>query len=235
MGTIRGVIFDKDGTLYDFEATWGRWTAELIAGLAQGDGELALRLADAVGFDLGGHRFDPESPVIAGTPDAAADLLGPHLPHLPRPALIARMNASAAGILPVEAAPLAPLLDGLRGRGLRLGVATNDAESAARAHLAVSGVAAAFDFIAGYDSGFGAKPAPGMLEAFVRATGLAAASVAMVGDSRHDLEAGRAAGMVTLAVLTGPATAEDLAPLADAILPDIGHLPGWLDARTATA
>ena len=47
----------------------------------------------------------------------------------------------------------------------------------------------------------------------------------MVGDSRHDLIAGRAAGMATLGVLTGVAGAEDLAPLADLVRPDIGHLP----------
>jgi len=31
-------------------------------------------------------------------------------------------------------------------------------------------------------------------------------------------------------VLTGTATEADLAPFADAVLPDIGHLPGWLRA-----
>jgi phosphoglycolate phosphatase len=50
----------------------------------------------------------------------------------------------------------------------------------------------------------------------------------MVGDSRHDLAAGRAAGMHTVAVLTGPARDEDLRPFADVVLPDIGHLPEWL-------
>jgi phosphoglycolate phosphatase len=55
----------------------------------------------------------------------------------------------------------------------------------------------------------------------------------MVGDSRHDLQAGRAAGMRTVAVLTGIATSPDLRDLADVILPDIGHLPGWLDGLPA--
>ena len=50
----------------------------------------------------------------------------------------------------------------------------------------------------------------------------------MVGDSRHDLIAGRAAGMRTIGVLTGMARAEDLADLADVVLPDIGHIPVWL-------
>jgi phosphoglycolate phosphatase len=52
----------------------------------------------------------------------------------------------------------------------------------------------------------------------------------MVGDSTHDLRAGRAAGMRTIGVLTGLATAQELSPLATAVLPDIGHLPNWLDA-----
>jgi phosphoglycolate phosphatase len=55
----------------------------------------------------------------------------------------------------------------------------------------------------------------------------------MVGDSRHDLEAGHAAGMHRIAVLTGIATARDLAPHADAVLPDIGGLAPWIDTRTA--
>ena len=60
--------------------------------------------------------------------------------------------------------------------------------------------------------------------------GLAPARVVMVGDSTHDLIAGRAAGMQTVGVLTGPASRADLGKLADAVLPDIGHLPAWLTA-----
>ena len=52
----------------------------------------------------------------------------------------------------------------------------------------------------------------------------------MVGDSAHDLIAGRAAGMQCVGVLTGTATRADLAPLADVVLPDIGHIPDWLTA-----
>jgi len=68
-----------------------------------------------------------------------------------------------------------------------------------------------------------------MCLAFARSLGLDPGRVVMVGDSRHDLEAGRAAGMRTIAVLTGIAGAADLAPHADTVLPDIGALPDWLD------
>ncbi len=67
-----------------------------------------------------------------------------------------------------------------------------------------------------------------MCLAFARALGLDPARVAMVGDSRHDLDAGRAAGMRVVAVLTGIAGREELEPHADVVLADIGALPGWL-------
>jgi phosphoglycolate phosphatase len=132
-----------------------------------------------------------------------------------------------------QAVPLTPFLEGLRARGLVLGVATNDSEAPARAHLAAAGVTEMFDFIAGYDSGHGAKPAAGQLLAFADAVDLPPAQIVMVGDSTHDLRAGRAAGMRTIGVLTGMARAQALAPLADVVLRDIGEIPAWLDAQTA--
>ncbi|MDZ4095362.1 MAG: HAD family hydrolase, partial [Paracoccaceae bacterium] len=151
------------------------------------------------------------------------------LPGIDHQALTDRMNVLATLAPMAEAVPLAPLLAGLRARGLRLGLATNDAEAPARMHLANVGVAQFFDFIAGFDSGHGGKPAPGQLLAFAAHTGLDPSRVVMVGDSRHDLDAGRAAGMRTVAVLTGIAKAADLAPHADAVLPDISGLAAWID------
>ncbi|MEO0999249.1 MAG: HAD family hydrolase [Pseudomonadota bacterium] len=225
--TIRGILFDKDGTLFDFQATWGAWSAGLIRGLARDAGHAAA-LAEALAFDLVTERFRPESAVIAGTPDEATELLHPLLPDWSRAALQRHLIETTLDAPQAEPVPLVPLMDRLRKAGLTLGVATNDAEVPARAQLQGAGIAEAFAFVAGYDSGFGAKPAPGMQAGFLAATGLAAGEVAMVGDSTHDLLAGRAAGMATVAVLTGPAGAETLAPHADAVLPDISHLPAWL-------
>lgn len=233
MQDIAAVLFDKDGTLFDFHATWGAWTAFLVHELAGGEAQRAAHLAGVMGYQLAERRFRPESPVIAGTPQDLAALLLPHLPGNTAASLMDRMNALAADAPMAEAVPLAPLMAGLRARGLRLGVATNDAEAPARAHLSAVGVIEAFDFVAGFDSGHGAKPAPGMLLAFAERVGVAPARVAMVGDSLHDLAAGRAAGMITVGVLTGLAAADDLAPMADVVVPDIGHLPALLDGALA--
>lgn len=225
---LDGVIFDKDGTLFDFRQSWGGWVARLVQTLAP-DAHAAGTLAARIGYDLEARAFRPDSPVIAGTAEDIADALLPGLPGMSRPVLIGRMNALAEGTPMAEAVPLAPALGALRGRGLRLGVATNDSEAPARAHLAAHGVDGLFDFVAGYDSGWGPKPGPGMLLAFAGRFGLAPERVAMVGDSRHDLLAGRNAGMRTVAVLTGVAGAEELSPLADVVLRDIGELGAWID------
>jgi len=231
MPEVEALLFDKDGTLFDFAATWGAWTRDLVFDLAGGQAALAQALAQAVGYDLTSGAFAPDSPVIAHTPQEIAAALAPFLPGIAAGALVERMNALSAGAPQVAVTDLGALLGALRSRGLRLGLVTNDAEAPARAHLERSGVLDRFDFVAGSDSGYGAKPDPGPLLAFARLEGVSPARVAMVGDSRHDLQAGRAAGMRTVGVLTGPATRADLLPLADAVLPDIAHLPAWLDSE----
>ncbi|MFN0114876.1 MAG: HAD family hydrolase [Paracoccaceae bacterium] len=236
MTAIGGLLFDKDGTLFDFLATWGSWTRDLIGDLSRGGPPgLGERLGAAAGYDLSTGRFAPDSPIIAHTPGDIAAVLLPLLPGRSLAELVGRMNALSALAGQVEAVPLRPLFARLRARGLRLGVATNDAEGPARAHLSRAGIAGLVDFVAGCDSGWGAKPAPGPLFAFASRVGLRPAEVAMVGDSRNDLVAGRAAGMRTVGVLTGPAGHAELAPLADVVLPDIGHLPGWLDGLAVAA
>ena len=227
---IDGILFDKDGTLFDFHTTWSTWAAAMIDDLAAGDAGTRARIAQALHFDLGAARFLPSSPVIAGTNREAAECISPAVPGRSVDEIEHYLMISSAEVALAPAVPLAPFLADLAARGLSLGVVTNDTEYGARAHLRSAGVEGHFDFIAGYDSGHGAKPAPDPLLAFARTTGLTPERVLMVGDSTHDMIAGRAAGMRTLAVLTGLAGAEDLRPHADVILPDIGHIPAWLTA-----
>lgn len=224
------VLFDKDGTLFNFGATWDAWGARALRGLADGDTAALRALADVTRFDLTRETFLPESPVIAGTNREVAECLASVLPGRTADDVESFLQGSGEDAPLVQTVPLVALTARLHGLGLMLGVMTNDAEAVARVHLRKAGVEDAFAFVAGFDSGFGAKPDPAPLLAFSNAAGVAAQRVVMVGDSEHDLIAGRAAGMQTVAVLTGPIPAERLAPHADAVLPDIGHLPGWLGA-----
>lgn len=228
-----GIIFDKDGTLFDFNKTWAAWASQLLETLSGGEAAVKSAMADAIGYDLLRADFLPDSLVIAGTPDEIAERLLPFLPGMRHDHLVQRMNLLAAEVPLVEAVPLRPLLEELRARGLRIGLVTNDAEAPAHAHLTRVGVLDLFDFVVGCDSGFGAKPAPGQLLAFSERMGLSPDRVAMVGDSLHDLHSAERAGMRRVAVLTGIAKAPALAPHADVVLRDIGELPAWLELACA--
>lgn len=225
---IKGIIFDKDGTLFDFNATWGAWAGLMIRQETQGDPGRTAALADVMGYDIQKQQFLPGSVVIASTVEDTARAMLTALPGVTFDDLITRMNQAAGSVPQVQAVPLIPFFDDLKARGLTLGVATNDAEAPALLNLDSAGVRGHFDFIAGYDSGFGGKPDTGQLMAFCDQTGLKPAECVMVGDSTHDLIAGRAAGMQTIGVLTGPAPAVELGPLADVIFDTIGGIPGWL-------
>lgn len=231
MAAVMGLLFDKDGTLFDFRTTWGGWTRRTITVLAKGDAAQAVRLASVLGFELASGDFAADSAVIAHTTAEIRDLILPLLSPTDPEALLIEMNQMAADNEMIAAVPLVPLFARFRQMGLKIGLATNDAEGPAHAHLRRAAIDGYFDFVAGFDSGWGGKPATGQLQAFVAHSGLLPGAVAMIGDSLHDLQAGRAAGMRTVAVLTGIAGPDVLGPHADVVLADIGELPAWISAQ----
>ena len=113
----------------------------------------------------------------------------------------------------------------LKRRGFRLGIATNDTADGLEASLAGHDILRQFEFAAGCDSGYGAKPDPGMALAFCQAIGADPHEVAVVGDAVHDLAMGRAAGAaLKIGVLSGTSAREDLAGTADIILDSINDM-----------
>lgn len=228
IANIRGLLFDKDGTLYDFNATWGAWAAKFIAHVTNGDDEAAQKLGDALHFDFVTKSFHPTSPFIAGTEEESFKAMKIALPHHAEEDIWHSINESQKVTETIPVGDLMALFQAFKIEGYKLGIATNAAVAAAIAQLDRSGLTPHFDYIAGYDSGHGAKPEPGMCLGFLAATGLQASECMMIGDSTHDLDAGRAAGMMTVAVLTGVATRDDLAAHADYVLPSIMDLPALL-------
>ncbi len=233
MAQIKGILFDKDGVLFDFQKTWGGWAEQVVVHFAEGDPVVAEKVAAKLGYDLQAGRVLRGGHMVAHTGPETAAHLSDALPGHNVDAVFAVMEDFAHRAAPVETVPLVPLFDDLHARGLRVGLATNGSEAEASAQLGALNVIEHFDFFAGFDSGYGAKPAPGMCLGFAKAMDLSPDALVMVGDSTHDMEAGRAAGFTCVAVLTGVATEADLAPHADVVLPDIGALPGWLEGGTA--
>ena len=104
-----------------------------------------------------------------------------------------------------------------------------DGEATARAMLDRFGVLGHLSFLCGGDSGCGTKPGPGMVDAFLAATGLRADEVMVVGDTPHDMEMARAAGVACrVGVLSGAGTCEALEPISDRVIASIANLDAVL-------
>jgi phosphoglycolate phosphatase len=231
-GHIRGVLFDKDGTLLDYEKTWLPINHKVALAAAGGDRALADKLLRAGGHDPATDRITPGTVLAAGTNDdlaaCFAEVLGSRTPR--------NLSGMISDIFAQGGADTATLIAGvdaavrtLRARGLKVGVATNDTVGGMRASLERVGMLEDFDFLVAADSGHGAKPGPGMGLAFADAMGLAPAHLAMVGDATHDLDMAKAAGFgLKVAVLSGTGTAPDLQPHADVVLPSVRELVGLL-------
>jgi phosphoglycolate phosphatase-like HAD superfamily hydrolase len=229
---IELVVFDKDGTLIDFDTMWTDWSASLVKDVAAAtDPALADPLADALGLDPRTSRIIPGSP-MSGTP------MG-HLRELTMDTLrrhgfsqvVVETVVSEAWRPPDPVALAHPLADlgtlfeTLHARGIRVAVATSDDRGPTEATIAGLDLAALVDGIVCADDGLPIKPAPDALLHLCGLLGVAPARTAIVGDSPADLQMGRAAGAgLVVGVLSGVGVREELAPYADVILQSIAEL-----------
>ena len=231
--TIRGVLFDKDGTLLDYGATWMPANKAAALAAARGDAALAERLLIAGGYDPARERIAANHVLAAGTNPEIAEAWRAHVPDWTLADLTLLLDRvfqaeSAASAAPVT--DLGPLFLRLKGRGLRLGVATSDSRRGVEVTLGPFAALDLLDFISGYDSGHGSKPDPEIVHGFCAATGLRAVEVAVVGDNLHDLHMGRSAGAgLVVGVLTGTGEHADLSAHADHVLESIVELEDLLD------
>lgn len=102
----------------------------------------------------------------------------------------------------------------LRRTGKRLGLVTSKFKSGAERGLRLVGLEQAFEVIVGADSVTHPKPHPEPVLKALELLDVDAEGTVFIGDSRHDLECGRAAGVKTAAVLWGPFDRQHLADLA---------------------
>jgi phosphoglycolate phosphatase len=226
---IRGILFDKDGTVIDYWRTWVPINREVALYASRGNHTVANELLRLGGHDPATDRITPGTPLAAGDFVDIAEAFAAHPQVAPADKLIAGIER----IFRQGGSKHSALIRGardtiveLKRRGFRVGIATNDSAGGLEASLAQHDVLPLLDFTVGCDSGFGSKPGPGMVQAFCKATGVDVGGVAMVGDAVNDLAMGRAAGVaLNVGVLSGTSGRRDLEALADLILDSINDLP----------
>lgn len=181
------LVFDWDGTLMDSAAA-------ISESLQAACTELGLPVPS---------RERARYVIGLGLTDALAYVL-PELPEADYPRVLERFRVHFlrrdAGTTLFPGA--ADMIRELRDKGFMLAVATGKSRRGLDRALQATGLSECFDATRCADEGF-SKPHPGMLEAVMdRLTTLPAATV-MIGDTTHDLEMAKAAGVAAVAVTYG--------------------------------
>ena len=231
---IRGVLFDKDGTLINFSRTWAPALREAALFASRGDEGLADRLLMAGGCDPATGEVAGGSLLAGGTNRELAEAWSAEIDGWAVDHLTLHLDEifTRLGVPHAEAlTDLPSLFDALVADGLTVGVATSDCALSAQLTLERFGALELVAFLSGYDSGHGSKPGPGQALAFCSACGFAPGEIAVVGDNTHDLEMAANAGAgLKVAVLSGTGTRDQLEPLADVVIGSIAEIGPVLDA-----
>jgi pyrophosphatase PpaX len=195
------VLFDLDGTLVDttdliLASCQHTFTRHLSGGCPPRDALIAT-----FGRSLPELLLEIAVAERADNPAAlAADMLVTYRAH--------NDEHHDALIRPFEG--VEPMLGSLRASGLRLGVVTSKRERSARVGMARYGLGDFFEVGIFHDDTVRHKPDPAPLMLGARRLGVAPERTVYVGDSVHDVTAGRAAGMQTIAAAWGPFPRADL-------------------------
>lgn len=201
---IRLVVFDLDGTLIDSVPDLARAVDSVLAAQRlPAAGEAKVR--DWVGN--GARKLVERALADAlGGAEAARRLDVAH-----RDFLAAYAEAPCVDTTLYPGAREA--LEGLKARGMLLALVTNKPHAFIAPILETLALDGLFDVTLGGDSLPDKKPDPAPLLHAAEMLGVSPQAALMVGDSRHDIEAGRRAGFRTLAVPYGYNHGE---PVADA-------------------
>ena len=125
------------------------------------------------------------------------------------------------------------MLRGLAAAGHPMAVVTSKSDWLAVKGLELVGLNDIFPVVVGCDTCVNHKPHPEPVERALALLGTSADNALFVGDSPHDIESGRAAGVYTVGVTWGAfARGEMEASGADAVMHDITALPGVIERFT---
>jgi phosphoglycolate phosphatase len=234
---IRAVLFDKDGTLLDFDSTWrpvaDRLVEETVGMLGLGR-RAAASVKDALGILEDG--FAPDSVFVQGTAEAilsralgvleldparARDVAARLRDCYMRSVLEGSFHSSlATGVV--------QLVTRLKACGYKVGIATADLAEATVRFLESSGLRDLIDFLGCDDGVTPPKPAADMAERMCGMLDLAPRQIAMVGDSLTDMKFARNAGLGCAVYLTSNYADPEAAAMADIVLSGVHEVGSLL-------
>lgn len=230
----KAIIFDKDGTLLDFDGFWVTVSenaiGEILKDLKREDIDLGEVLT-AYGVTDG--ITDIEGVLCKGTYEQMGEILHgilcSHGVEISRDNVIKKIhtayeNNSHTGIIKPTCPKLKQVLSELKNRGIKLAVVTTDNEPITKHCLDELGILDLFDKIYTDDGKTPVKPDPFCVNALCTAFNLKKDEVVMVGDTMTDVCFAKNAGITSIAVAKNEKNKSVLVPHAGYVVGSIDEI-----------
>ena len=203
---IKGIIFDKDGTLYDYVQVWAPVINNAVKTIfislnIEHSEKATLQLYEIIGIDSNyniykdGIVFNHHKVVRA-----FIKLLGFCINHkvnpfsfykmmqklLLRPADMIKEQLNSIDFKPVQ-----ELMDRLKENNIKIGIVTNDTTASSRVCFKMMGITDDIEFLRSKESNCKKKPNPEAIKQFCNTFNLKPEEVAVVGDATSDMDFGK--------------------------------------------
>lgn len=231
---VKGILFDKDGTLIDF-SLWrnaGIKTIQTILNEYDINGEkLNKDLQRAIGIKENG--VEPFGALAYSSHENVAyelhsilkkhvnielDRFQTHVVELLRKEVL-KDDADFKEIVSIK-----KLYEYLNSKNIKMGMATADSSQSAMHMINTLNLSDSFDFIGSYDGTMKRKPHKDMCMRFCSMYGLEPGQVAIVGDSYNDMLFALNSGAIGVGVLSGVSSKINLKDVANVIVASAGTL-----------
>jgi phosphoglycolate phosphatase-like HAD superfamily hydrolase len=233
----QAIIFDKDGTLIDFDAMWGGWSAYLAAQLQNASGvDVRAALYEALGYDAATHKVLAGGKLASRPMSHVYEVTVEVMQSLGLGLQKAELVVEQAWCIPDPVMLAKPLTDlrmlfaNLHKQGVQIAIATADDRLPTQAMLEAFDIEEYIATMVCADDGIPSKPAPDMVTTICDRLKMDPGKVMVIGDTTSDLKMARAAGAgLAVGVLSGVSAARDLMPHADVILDSVDEFHAYAE------
>lgn len=231
---VSAIIFDKDGTLMKFDSFWievSRCAIKDILRQLNKEDIPVNRLLEVLG--VSDNTADINGLLCKGTYEQIALAIGEFLrkfgvtvsdTDIVKMTLWAYNDSADAGKIEPTCENIRSILEHLKNSGKKLAVVTTDDFRITHKCLKNLGIEDLFEKIYTDDGKNPVKPNPKCALEFLNEFRIPAQKAVMVGDTMTDIHFARNAGISVIGVGKTLKSRKQLAPYADAVIPDISYL-----------